>query len=62
MSTVKKQCKEFYDRNRYLNNSIEMHVVPLRSHIPMLGVFCRKNAKHLKKVVRFIKQGKDKEI
>ncbi|MDB5256065.1 MAG: alpha/beta hydrolase [Chitinophagaceae bacterium] len=56
MSTVKEQCKEFYDRNRYLNNSIEMHVVTLRSHIPMLGVFCRKNAKHLKKVVRFIKQ------
>jgi hypothetical protein len=58
MSTVKVQCKEFYDRNRYLNNSIEMHVVTLRSHIPMLGVFCRKNAKHMKRVVRFIKQEK----
>ncbi len=56
MPTVKIQAAAFYDRNRYLNNSIEMHVVTLRSHIPMLGVFCRKNAKHLKKVVRFIKQ------
>lgn len=54
--TVKIQAKEFYDRNRYLNNSIEIHVVPLRSHIPMLGVFCRNNGKNLKKVVRFIKQ------
>lgn len=56
MPSVKEECKQFYDRNRYLNNSIEIHKVPFRSHIPMLGVFCRKNAKHLKKVVRFIKQ------
>lgn len=56
MPMVKVQAKEFYDRNRYLNNSIELHVVTLRTHIPMLGVFSRKNAKYMKKVVRFIKQ------
>ncbi len=56
MPSVIEDCKQFYDRNRYLNNSIEMHMVPLRSHIPMLGVFCRKNAKYMKKVVRFIKE------
>lgn len=56
MPSVKQECKEFYDRNRYLNNSIEIHRVTLRSHIPMLGVFTRKNAKYMKKTVRFIKQ------
>jgi len=56
MPAVMEQCNAFYDRNRYLNNSIEMHVVTLRSHIPMLGVFTRKNAKYMKKTVRFIKQ------
>jgi len=60
MPSVMEQAKAFYDRNRYLNNSIEMHMIPFRSHIPMLGVFTRKKGKNLKKVVHFIKQSDER--
>jgi dienelactone hydrolase len=54
MPMVKEQAIAFYERNRYLNNRIELDVVPLRSHFPMVEIFGKKKGEYLQKVVRFI--------